>query len=344
MDATLPVLQVRGNSVLLYREAIFSRRYANNFMARRRMKEAKKQQYSGQLKDGARKRMVKAITLMCQATRPRWVRTGRGNSESYHHISFLTLTIPGNKQLSPSDGYNLVFKHFLQWLRRTKEVKMYVCVVERQVRGQLHYHLVFPDYIPHREIRDEWNSLLRKAGFLDEYAAEHGHYNAPSSHINGVKKTNDVAGYLVKELSKKMQKNLKGSQEDSSEENTANDKKKTAGKVWYCSECFAGAKYFSVIMSFEHQAYLDELRKRGEVLKEINEDFWCLITFDAKSGKAPPDLLSAREKEMFHEHLDSICNKKDPDLFAEPIIETIADVQSDRAWKPVQACIDLFNN
>lgn len=318
-------MQVRDTSVVIYCEQMFSRRFANNRQGRYRMKQARKKQYSGAMTQGGKKRMTKAITLLCQASPSRTIYNEVTHQyQPNHRLSFITLTVANNKNLTAREGYDHLFRHFLQWLHRTKKVKMYVAKVEFQKRGQIHYHLTIPDFIHYKEIRDKWNELQRKAGLLDDYAAEHKHFNPNSTDIHDVRAVKNMANYLMKELGKTidgkrlaMQKivdSLVQAGEIAPEQAAATldeytgEEMKTEGKIWYCSDNLSSAKYYSVVMSSEHDAMIDILKSRGQV-RIKSGDFWQIIYF---SDASPPDLLNDQERNRMDEHLSAIVNPIDP--------------------------------
>jgi hypothetical protein len=282
------------------------------------MQAAQKTQYSGGMSGGARKRISKAITLLAQASKPKWIFNHILQQYQYHHLSFITLTVSAKKNISTRYGYDHLLKPFLGWLRDTKKVKSYVWKLEFQKRGQVHYHITLPDFIDYKEIRDTWNSLQHKAGLLDEYAKEHGHFNPNSTDIHSVENRKNLANYLVKELAKAVDaKRLHATEIVNSliqageipieerkkfiDEYTG-DELKADGKVWDCSNNLAGANYFALPMESWHMAAFDILRNAGE-LREIVQDWWSLIYINSNS---PPEILKGSEQTQLDDYLQTI--------------------------------------
>lgn len=284
------------------------------------MQAAQKMQYSGSMTGGARKRMGKAITLLSQAAKPKWIYNHITNQYQYHHLSFITLTVSCNKNISTSFARERLLRPFLGWMRDTKGVKSYVWKLEYQQRGQVHYHITCPDFIDYNEIRKTWNSLQHKAGLLDEYAKEHGHFNPNSTDIHAVKHKKNIANYILKELGKTIDaKRLQATEivdslikageipaEKKKEfvDEYMGDEMKADGKVWDCSNNLSGASYFTIPMERWHMDALDQLRNAGE-LREVVDDWWSLIYFKSNS---PPDILLQHEKIKLDDHLKAILN------------------------------------
>lgn len=320
MCGSQPILQLRSSSVLVYYEHIFSKRYSNIASYRSRMRSAQKQQYSGTMTDGSRKRLSRAVTIMAQACKPRWVTNEITGQLVYHKFSFCTLTISSRKNLTGRQAYDNLMAHFLQWLRRTKGVKCYLWKVELQKRGQPHYHITFPDWIHYKEIRSTWNRLQREAGLLDEYAKEHGHFDPPSTDIRETRGVDDMAGYMLKELAKDIDARIVNEKaaikaaiaagelpEMTKEEIAAmarqkvTDECKVEGKVWGCSDNLAGIPYFSVPLSNHAHEVLTRLQQEGA--KVVKDDWFSIIYL---SGISPPDLLQPPEKRLFEKHVAQV--------------------------------------
>jgi hypothetical protein len=287
------------------------------------MQRAQIKQYSGAMTVGSRKRLTRAVNLLCQAAKPKWVLNPITGQLQYHRLSFITLTISCEKIISTKEAYENLLKPFLSWLRDTKKVKTYIQKLEFQERGQPHYHITTNAFIPYDEIKKVWNSLQRKAGYLDEYAKKHKHFNPNSTDIHSVKNKRNMASYLVKELGKTINaKRLKAKeivanmveageiteeQRKEFEDQYTGEEMKAMGKVWDCSNNLSGVKYFSVPMEIWHESFLYELIKSNNV-REVSDDWYSLLYI---SGSDPPpaeNILNAIELQQLNNYLSSILN------------------------------------
>jgi len=305
------------------------------------MNKARTTAYSGGLTQGVRKRMAKAITIMCQAVRPSWKFNPVTNRYFHHHFSFITLTISSSRNLDGREAYEKLLSHFLDWLTRTKGVKTYVWKKEFQKRGQVHYHLTSPCVIHHKEVRKKWNNLQREAGLLDEYAAKHGHFNPPSTEIRKTEYVKNAANYLIKELGKalsaiqvKAQSEVKdmvkrGIISEQEAEKKLEEIMELAindlGRVWGCSADLAGVGYFTVEQTERHRQLIFKWIAEGRAtLKE--DDFFSIVLCNDVD---PPDLLDSIESRRMRDYLDWVMTR-----YGER--EQVAD----RPDIPVQ-CVDM---
>ncbi len=225
------------------------------------MQQQQKKTYSGRLTQGAKKRLVKAVNLMVAGTRLRWIFNPINKRQQLHQLSFVTLTVSNAANLDGKTAYKLLLSHFLSWMRKTKGITTYIWKAELQERGQIHYHITCPDFVHYKEIRAKWNELQQKAGLLDAYFEEHGHYDPNSTDIHSAKKVRDMAAYMVKEIAKNCQNH-----------------EAIGGKVWDCSANLSEAKYFSVEMKQSQFDFLEAAVNEKRAEKFEGERF-CIYKF-----------------------------------------------------------------
>lgn len=216
-------LKIQPNTVTLYRKwegertnkmkdcdlvANFDGKKEPGTLPNRQVRRA----YCGQMTKGSRKRMVDAINLFSQCCRVRWVTSYSVRQKKMkrfkHKFAFVTLTIPINDyRVKGSEGYKNMLAPFIDWLTKTMGVNTYIWKAELQSplyfqskkkklsKGQLHYHMVIPNFIKHELIRDKWNTLLRKNNYTTIQ-------NPPSTSIEKPYKGKNTCDYIIKEITK----------------------------------------------------------------------------------------------------------------------------------------------
>jgi len=259
--------------------------------------KVRKTQYSGQLREGTKKRMARAIDLLVQVSTKRWVDNPITGFTQPHRLSFITITVSQIKNLTQRQVYDSCFKHFLQWLRRTQKVNTYIWKVEFQKRGQIHYHITTPSWIHYQSIRDKWNNLQKKAGIIDNYRREQQAYHKEeftarpwlyklwnhqkqlaaynkgikdnwtdpnSTDIHEVKHIKDLSNYLKKEFCKSIQN------------------PDTDGKVWDCSLNLKKIGYYQSEYNFDLLNHLIKLKYENKVHEKELEQ--CSVILPYKQG------------------------------------------------------------
>lgn len=237
--------------------------------------------YAGKMTDHAARRIKKTIDLFFQISPARTVWNDVSRTFQKFQINFITLTISCRNIVPCRDAYEKLLAPFLRKLRALGSVS-YVWKGEFQKRGQPHYHITTNMFINWTWVRETWNNLQSKAGFLDEYQAEHGHINAPSTEVKAVKKLDRVDLYLAKYLSK------------------GDPTQKWEGKVWGCSENLRTGKQYAFSNEFEDDLFVNECIEMG---------FGTRIILDTISLTETPDpktLLVQKRKEELAAHLKNI--------------------------------------
>ena len=123
---------------------------------------------------------------------------------------FMTLTFRQN--IKDHKTANDEFMKFIQRLNyrvtgQKRAVLKYTCVVERQKRGAIHYHVIFYNlpYTPFNELLDVWQNKNEQRGLR----------------INAITEIDNVGSYVVKYISKEIQalKDGKGGEREKDKKN-----------------------------------------------------------------------------------------------------------------------------
>jgi hypothetical protein len=248
---------------------------------------------------GAKKRLRRALNNFSLLCPRKWKENPCTGRIQLHCATMLVLTIPCKRKLSGAEAAENLLTPFLDWMGRTaktshgKGIEHFVYKVEEQEKRdnkQLHYHIVTNEMVNVVEARKVWNNLMRKAGYLADYAREHYTYNVPNSvDVTAWEDSTALASYLIKEFSKSEQ-NPEGMD----------------ARVWGCSEGLETG-YFTVLFTGQHRKRLDKLVKDKKVRVYAGERF-AVATF--QKGLCSFDLiLNAREKELFEERVAHIKGK-----------------------------------
>lgn len=258
-----PTVQIRHKSLILYDqiEYLYSRSQHSLQILRLQLSQVRTETYKAEITEGAKKRLSKAIDLMCQAVKVKRFDSPVTGKRISHRLSYITLTISDNIPITLKEAYNKGLIPFLQWLRRTQKVTTYIWKVERQQRGQLHYHITTPSWIHYQEIRDKWNNIQRQNDWMKEYTEATGSTDPNSTDIHSVRSIKNLSGYMIKEFVKSIQ-NINAEQEwktlTEPEQNKYYSKGDTEpqainryirnnyGKLWDCTLNLKKFKYMSI--------------------------------------------------------------------------------------------------
>jgi hypothetical protein len=84
-------------------------------------------------------------------------------------IAFVTLTLPAKQMHSDLDLKRHALMQFLKELQRRAGVFSYVWKAERQKNENLHFHVLINKKINFLLVRDLWNNILERLGYIEEY-------------------------------------------------------------------------------------------------------------------------------------------------------------------------------
>jgi hypothetical protein len=87
-------------------------------------------------------------------------------------LSFITLTLSSKQVHSDAEIKSQLLNQFLIEARKKWNVKHYLWRAEAQINGNIHFHILCDKFIPWSELRDTWNRIQNKLGYVDNYREE----------------------------------------------------------------------------------------------------------------------------------------------------------------------------
>lgn len=133
-------------------------------------------------------------------------------------VAFITLTLPAPQTHTDQEIKHHCLNQFLVEIRRRNGVRNYIWRAEKQRNGNIHFHILVDKFIPWEQMRDRWNRICSKLGYLDEFFVRHGHYVPNSTDIHSIRKVRSTREYLLKYCTKDDQHGI------------------ITGQLWGCSE------------------------------------------------------------------------------------------------------------
>lgn len=117
----------------------------------------------------ARKKMATAMDylfLMAKPTKQYNKYTGQWFTM---RTAFITLTLPAKQIHSDNDIKKYCLNQLLIELRDKFKVRNYVWRAEKQANGNIHFHILMDKFIFHTLLRDRWNRIIEKLGYVSAY-------------------------------------------------------------------------------------------------------------------------------------------------------------------------------
>jgi len=275
---------------------------------------------------GSQKRLTRALENLLQIAKPKPMQyKGR---EYWFKINFVTLTLYSFGQKVPgNEAHKNCLEPLLRWLR-SKGMTAYVWKAELQSKrkdcNQIHYHLTTDVYIDCIKLRDKWNELQRRAGYLDYYFEKYGHWSPNSTDVHATHNKKNLVGYLKKAIvryshrreDKKKYQSLRSKYLIAAEMAKAVQNEETIeGKVWDCSLNLKVAFY-------EVGGYADITRQiaqavtLGEIEKKEFER--CSVYELTKTNRDAASYLPWVERQFYNDRLEKMrqFERLKPDITA----------------------------
>lgn len=127
----------------------------------------------GILSPGAKKNLKNCVGYLILRTQRRYATKRNKFPNVSKKIGFVTLTLPSKQIHTDNEIKSNCLNQFLIETCKEYNVKEYVWRAEKQKNGNLHFHLLFNQFVPYEVIRDKWNRIINKLGYVDTYKAKH---------------------------------------------------------------------------------------------------------------------------------------------------------------------------
>lgn len=313
----MPMMKIQPNFITFYDYYIGHRTEAMN----ENEKNLRTNGTGGEISEKAAKRIGRAVDwLLTLATEKNVKVTDRGKDYQFK-VAFITLTLPAAQGLVSDDLIkSKLLNNFLTQARQKWNVKKYLWKAEAQANGNIHFHVIIDKFIKWQEIRDTWNKICNKYGYIEQYRNKHKHlsfkeylkiypvsekrtfaelkraynygvetsWSSPNTtDIHSIKNIKSLRGYITKEFTKNQ-----------------DGRRKITGRVWFLSRSLTACKGLVLCAAdFEKDC---EIILKAFKDKIINTDYCKVLTVPATvwSKLKPSGLVS-----VFKKHLEAINNK-----------------------------------
>lgn len=120
----------------------------------------------------AKRKMTRAVDYLLFVTNDKKVHNKYTGKNFKFKIAFVTLTLPSKQIHSDNEIKSKCLNQLLIELKKYYNVRNYIWRAEKQHNGNLHFHILVDRFIPHQELRDRWNRIVNKLGYVDRYRDE----------------------------------------------------------------------------------------------------------------------------------------------------------------------------
>lgn len=121
------------------------------------------------ISDKTKSKIGRSIDYIIHTSKEQNQRTKHSNRNVNFKLVFITLTL-SSKQIHTDNELKAFFlNHLITIIKRKYNIDKYIWRAEKQSNGNLHFHILCNKFIPHSELRELWNNVQNKLGYVDRY-------------------------------------------------------------------------------------------------------------------------------------------------------------------------------
>jgi len=285
---------------------------------------------NGSVSPTAKKKIIKAIDyLLLFASEKKITMINSGRKFSFK-IAFITLTLPSTQKHDDNEIKRKCLNSFLIELQKYENVKNYVWRAEKQKNGNIHFHIIIDKFIHWNTIRNRWNRIINKLGYVDQYRnnmkefykngfclredlinnwpehkqraaykrnTETDYHNPNSTDIHSIKKIRNIQHYFIKYMTK-------NDEPGSSPTPNQNDFETQKGRIWGSSAKLQNIRGAQIVLDTQMEEELSCIITDTRC-KFYHADYFSVFYVDF------PDLQRAGSTRIFQKFSDYLVKEFD---------------------------------
>lgn len=329
----IPSLSIHPNELYLYgkKESLTDYPITN----RKSIKNLENNSNKNRLSSTAERKVKRAINYLLYQASPKKATNNKIGQQFKFKIAFVTLTLSSHQNHSDQQIKDELLGQLLTELKQKYKVSNYVWKAERQLNGNLHFHILVDKFIPYNELRNIWNRIQNKLGYVDQFQKYNNHNNPNSTDIHSVSEKRNISSYLCKYMTKHTYQNRRKEHRNEthlpkrhlhSKESVSDGAKEyltkeaNNGRIWGCSYSLSDLKGGQTEID---DNILIELTKLQKVInaKRIDKEYVSMIFFDSnKLSQSEFPILY----EIFHSYIVSKFGFYQPQIIYNDIPPNVA--------------------
>jgi hypothetical protein len=135
------------------------------------------------LSDMSKKKMQRGISYLIYNSKPKTMQPHLFQKAVNFKITFVTLTLSASQVHSDNEIKKQLLNDFFTQAKRYWGVTSYVWRAEKQNNGTIHFHILTNKYIPWNELRNVWNRIQNKLGYVNKYRENMKEFHKDGFHV-----------------------------------------------------------------------------------------------------------------------------------------------------------------
>ena len=209
--------------------------------------------HDGKISAKARRRISHGIDWLLYLAKEKEFTHFKYKRKYKFRVNFVTLTLSSKQVHSDQFIKSKLLNQFLVEGRKKWGIEHYVWRAEPQKNGNIHFHILCDKYIPWSEIRNTWNRIQDKEGYLQRSKHYRAGWTPNSTDVHSIRKVHNLSAYLAKYCTKQ------------------SSVRKIEGRQWGLSQSLSRMKSAVETRGGEENEDLSKLfRMKKEAMKEYD--------------------------------------------------------------------------
>lgn len=281
----------------------------------------RKKAYGGLIGNCSAKRLRRCIENLVAISLPKQAVHFTTGKKFKFKVNFITLTLPCPQgEHSDKEVKRQCLDVWIKAAKRTFGLKSYVWRAERQLNGNIHFHIISDCYMHYEILRDSWNKRLNNLGYIDTFEKKHGHRTPNSTDVHAVNNIKDLAAYMVKYMTKgnNTAESLRAQPPWTKPKNKIKFKKngpkfqrvlslneqRINGRVWDASTNLKTKDKCDFIIDSETAQLIDDAINKHECRHKVNDRVSMIFLKPGQLNK----VLTTRYRNAWEEYLQKMRN------------------------------------
>jgi hypothetical protein len=211
--------------------------------------------HHNKLSEKSKTKVKRAIKYLVYQSTTKTAYNYKTNSRFKFKLTFITLTLSSVQIHTDNVIKKTLLNQFLIEAKKHWQVENYVWKMEHQLNGNVHFHVLTDKFIPWIELRNTWNRIQNKLGYIDRYTEKTHKKNPNSTDIHSLKDITNIANYMIKYMTKS-QGNVE-----------------CGGRIWTCCKVLSNIKGVQETLSNELMKEIELLQKEKDSRRLDKEHF-----------------------------------------------------------------------
>lgn len=156
----------------------------------------------GLISHKAQRRLCQSVDWLLYLSKPKKLYPKREKCGLQFRLNFITLSLSSDQVHDDNTIKRDLLQPFLDTLRKTWNCKHYLWRAESQRNGRIHFHLVTDQYIAWWKIRNRWNAIQNRLGYIDRWEGKTKSKQPNSTDVHSIRKVRKLGAYLAKYCAK----------------------------------------------------------------------------------------------------------------------------------------------